>query len=61
MNNIWPILIGIFVVAHFWMMFKGDGGHSGANTEDETDDVVSGQKPKTKDEDSKHKHGGCCH
>lgn len=24
---IWPILIGIFLIAHVWMMFKGHGGH----------------------------------
>lgn len=24
---IWPILIGVFVIAHVWMMFKGHGGH----------------------------------
>lgn len=24
---IWPILIGVFVVAHIWMMFKGHGSH----------------------------------
>ena len=24
---IWPILIGVFIVAHSWMMFKGHGGH----------------------------------
>ena len=30
---LWPILIGIFVVAHVWMMFKGHGGHA-SETED---------------------------
>lgn len=29
-----PILIGVFVVAHIWMMFKGHGGHSNNNTKD---------------------------
>jgi YHS domain-containing protein len=36
---LWPIFIGFFVVAHLWMMFKGHGGHSGANTEDKIDDI----------------------
>jgi hypothetical protein len=26
---VWPILIGVFVVAHIWMMFTGHGGHGG--------------------------------
>ncbi len=46
---LWPILFGVFVVAHIWMMFKGHGGHSDDNTEEKSD---------TKD---KHKRGGCCH
>ena len=24
---LWPIFIGVFVVAHIWMMFKGHGSH----------------------------------
>jgi hypothetical protein len=31
---LWPILIGIFVAAHIWMMFKGHGGQDDAHTED---------------------------
>lgn len=53
---LWPILIGVFVVAHVWMMFRGHG-HSGTNTEDKTDDA-SAKQPGVKDD---HKHGGCCH
>ena len=30
---LWPILIGVFVIAHVWMMFKGHGSH-GSETED---------------------------
>ena len=22
----WPVLIGIFVIVHIWMMFRGHGG-----------------------------------
>ena len=57
---LWPILIGVFVVAHFWMMFRGHGGHGDSDTENKTDDT-SAQEPKTKDGENKHKHGGCCH
>jgi len=42
----WPILIGIFVVAHVWMMFKGHGEHEKMNSDEEK---------------TKHKPGGCCH
>ena len=44
-----PILIGVFVVAHIWMMFKGHGGHKDDGAENK------------KDENNKNKHGGCCH
>ncbi len=60
---LWPVLIGVFVVAHIWMMFKGHGGHGGhndTNTEDKVDDTSVKQLEK-KDEDNKHKHGGGCH
>jgi hypothetical protein len=57
---VWPILIGVFVVAHIWMMFRGHGGHDDANTEDKTDDV-SAQEPEAKGGNEKSKHGGCCH
>jgi len=30
---LWPILIGIFVIAHVWMMFKGHGGHGDHDNE----------------------------
>src|SRR3989344_8765179 len=55
-----PILIGVFVVAHVWMMFKGHGGYGDANMEDKTGDS-SAQESKTKNENSKHNHGRCCH
>jgi hypothetical protein len=57
---LWPILIGIFVVAHVWMMLRGHAGHGGVNVEDKTGSV-SAQEPATKDDDSKHKHSGGCH
>lgn len=57
---LWPILIGVFVVAHVWMMFRGHGGHDDTNTEDKIDDA-SAKQPEIKDENNKHKSGGCCH
>jgi hypothetical protein len=104
-GGLWPILIGGFMVAHIWVMFKGHGGHGGhghSNTGDKTDlsadssakalpcppvaprlaeafgearvgeggasaeaeakaDDTSAKQPETKDENSKHKHGSCCH
>jgi len=50
-----PIIIGVFVVAHIWMMFRGHGGHGGTDENGKTDD---GKDPETKDG---HKKGGCCH
>lgn len=41
---LWPILIGAFVIAHLWMMFKGHGGHGDVGE----DDVIDTPKePKT--------------
>ena len=51
----WPILIGVFVAAHIWMMFRGHGKHGGTDGDEKAD---GGEEPKTKDE---HKKGGCCH
>ena len=52
---LWPILIGVFVLAHVWMMFKGHGGHSDTDTDEKAN---VGEESKAKDE---HKHGGGCH
>ena|SRR3989344_6172716 len=57
----WPILIGVFVVAHIWMMFKGHGGHNNDNTEDKTIDTLEKQL-QAKEKYNKSGHGGsCCH
>lgn len=42
-----PVAIGVFVLAHIWMMFKGHGSHSDEGSEE----ARKGQK----------KHDGCCH
>ncbi|MFA4819004.1 MAG: hypothetical protein WC621_04120 [Patescibacteria group bacterium] len=68
---LWPVLIGVFVIAHLWMMFKGHKGHSGhsdANRAEKSNLPVPlspapagatlAKQPEAKDE---HKHGGCCH
>ena len=57
---LWPILIGVFVIAHLVMMFKGHGGHNDANMEEKSDASL-GKQPETKDEHKKDKHGGCCY
>jgi hypothetical protein len=53
------VLIGAFVVAHFWMMRRGHRGHGGNNTEDKIG--VSAKQSEKKGEDEKHKHKDCCH
>lgn len=54
---LWPILIGAFVVAHVWMMFKGHGDHKENDTEDVSDAAIEKQ-PAAKNE---HTHSGSCH
>lgn len=54
---LWPILIGVFVITHVWMMFRGHGKHGDADAEEKVDDA-SAKQLGAKDE---HKHGGCCH
>ncbi len=45
---LWPLLIGVFVLAHVWMMFKGHGEHGG--------------KSDAHTEGINHRHGGdVCH
>ncbi len=51
-----PILTGAFVVACIWMIFRGHNRHRSDTTEGKIDG-----NSETKDEDSTHKHGGCCH
>ncbi|MEK7132868.1 MAG: hypothetical protein AAB830_02340 [Patescibacteria group bacterium] len=54
----WPLLIGIFVAAHIWMMFKGHDGHGGHSDTDTEEKTNVAEDSKTKDG---HKKGGCCH
>lgn len=54
---LWPVLIGVFVVAHVWMMFKGRGCHKDDDREDKSNAILEKQ-PDAKNE---HKHGGCGH
>ena len=53
---LWPILIGIFVVAHVWMMLRGHGKHGDTDMEEKNDDA-SAKSGAT----NEHKHGGSCH
>ena len=54
---LWPILIGVFVVAHIWMMFRGRSGHNHSDSEEKQDEDSEKQNNKN----NEHKHGGCCH
>lgn len=59
---LWPILIGVFVIAHFWMMLLGHSSHSdnsneckkNLQTQDDTQGVDSDHKEHKK-------HSGYCH
>lgn len=53
---LWPVIIGVFVIAHVWMMFKGHGGHGDIDAEEKTD----GDSTK-KIASNEHKHGSNCH
>ena len=57
---LWLIILGVCVVPHLFMMFKGRGGHGDNDTEDKNNDTSVNQS-ETKDEDDKSKQGGCCH
>ena len=41
---LWSVFVGAFVIAHFWMMFKGHGGHGDVN---ENDEAGRSKEPKT--------------
>ena len=56
---LWPILIGVFVVAHIWMMFKGHGGHADEDGDENPDTVDPAEEIAAKK--NEYKHGGCCH
>jgi hypothetical protein len=57
-SYLWSIFIGVFVIAHIWMMLRGHGGHGGhsnTNTEEKIDNTVAKQ-PEAEDEDNKYKN-----
>ncbi len=59
---LWLIMLGVCVVPHLWMMFKGGhGGHSDTNIEDKKDDT-SAKQIEAKEKYNKSGQGGsCCH
>lgn len=66
---LWLILIGVCVVPHLWMMFKGHGGHGDADADADSGEATpdGGQGQTSEKTDStkqpgkdEHKHGGCC-
>ena len=52
---LWPILIGIFILGHIWMMFRGHGGH-GKHGDANTSDGDSQKQLDTKNENKEHNH-----
>lgn len=60
---LWPILIGVFVVAHVWMMLRGRRKHEerGDTSTGEKIDVISAKQLEANDKHKEQKHGGCCH
>lgn len=53
---LWPILIGGFVVAHLWMMFRGHGSQGKDHNEH---NAVETEKDKSAT--SEKKDHSCCH
>lgn len=51
---LWLVIIGVCVVPHVWMMFKGHGGHDDSH---ESNTAAASEEKEPKDK-SKH---GCCH
>lgn len=56
----WPIIIGIFVIAHIWMMFRGHRSHKEHDNLDTKEKSDAGLEKQLEKKDE-HKHGGCCH
>lgn len=56
---LWLIMLGVCVIPHIWMMFKGHGEQNEVTTEDKIDGT-SEKQLETKNEDNKH-GGSCCH
>ena len=51
----WPILIGVFIILHIWMMSKRHKKHEGYDENEKTNVL---DQSETKDEN---KHNRCCH
>ncbi|MEK7665766.1 MAG: hypothetical protein AAB337_02730 [Patescibacteria group bacterium] len=52
-----PVLIGICVISHIWMMSRGHGSHGQNNVRDEKTQLNTDADKKGKDAGH---HGGCC-
>jgi len=52
---LWPILIGVFILGHVWMMLRGHGGH-GKHHDTSTSDDPSQKQLDTKSEHGEHNH-----
>ena len=61
---LWPVLIGGFVVVHFWMMLRGHRSHNDNRSSESKDNLQKQDDAQSADSEHKgHKkqHGGCCH
>ncbi|MBI5742621.1 MAG: hypothetical protein HZA25_02175 [Candidatus Niyogibacteria bacterium] len=57
-----PVLIGAFIAAHIWMMFRGHGEHGRNHGNAEEDRKTAAGSPEIKDASKDEPgHGGCCH
>jgi len=58
---IFPVAIGVFVLAHLWMMFRGHGSHDDkSEAGNSVDENSTGDEQAGGDKGHK-KGGGCCH
>ena len=58
---LWLIIVGVCVVPHIWMMFRGHGGHSDDNAEDKINDASEKQLEAKEKYNKSGPGGSCCH
>ncbi|OGI60950.1 hypothetical protein A2814_02590 [Candidatus Nomurabacteria bacterium RIFCSPHIGHO2_01_FULL_38_19] len=56
---LWPILVGVFVIAHIWMMFRGHRKHGDTNSDEKHE--INGEESKDNKNNKNHSGHGCCH
>lgn len=60
-NYFWLIILGVCIVPHIWMMFKGHGEHDNNGTENKISNISTTGQSETKNENKENKRGRCCH